>query len=169
MKKILFTIFTLFLFNAAFSQEIIKIEFTKDKELLINSLILSKLTTISELNKILGEPTIYKFYRSGKINYHFKEKGITVQTFDNKLIFIGLNFNWDGDATFPQTSYTGTFNIADLYVDKNSSNSIIENIKVVEIKCILPTLCMSDPKKESTPIIIGFKNDLVTQIGFQFH
>ena len=169
MKNILFAIIAFACINLTFAQTNLEVEFTKDKEVVINKIKLNAKTSLEDIKKILGTPIIYKNYRSGKINYHYKELGISFHTIKDKLIFIGLNFNWDGDKNFPETTYTGTFKVDDLSIDKNSDNTIIEKIKIVDIKCIVPNLCMSNPKEESTPIVIGFKDNLVTQIGFEFH
>ena len=169
MKNILFIIITFSCVNLTLAQTSIEIEFTKNKEVVLNNTKLNAETSLEDIKKILGTPIIYKSYRSGKINYQYNELGISFHTIKDKLSFIGLNFNWDGDKNFPETAYSGTFKIDDLSIDKNSDNSIIDKIKFVDIKCVVPNLCMSNPEVESTPIVIGFKDDLVTQIGFEFH
>ncbi|MFD2915634.1 DUF7738 domain-containing protein [Psychroserpens luteus] len=165
----IFTIIAIVFLNVTFAQTNVEIEFTKDKEVVLNETTLNTNTSLEEITKILGTPTVYKEYPTGKINYHYKEHGISIHTVKDKLIFIGLNFNWDGDKNFPETSYSGTFKIDELSIDKISNNSIIDNIKFVDIVAVMPNLYMSNPKVESTPIVIGFKDNLITQIGFEFH
>jgi hypothetical protein len=171
MKKILLIVICILFSNSVISQNTIEIEFTKDKEVLLNKTKLSNSMTIEDIKELLGEePIIYKEYLTGKINYHYKEFGISIHTSNGKFAFIGLNFNWDGDKTFPKNSYTGIFKIGDLTIDIKTDLSIIEKIKFVELLPIMPNkFFMSNPKKEKTPIIIGFKDKLITQVGFEFH
>jgi len=169
MKKLLFTLIAIAFINLSMAQTKVAIAFTKDKVVILNDIKLSTANSIEDIEKILGKGTVYKEYASGKINYHFKEHGISVHTVKEKLLFIGMNFNWDGDKTFPETNYTGSFKIDDLVIDNKSSEKIIEEIKNVQVKRVYPGLYMSNPKEESTPIIIGFKDDLITQVGFEFH
>lgn len=169
MKNILFILLAFASVNLAVAQKNIEIEFTKDKEVIVNNTKLSKESSFQDIKELLGEPTIYKNFRSGKINYHYENLGIAFHTINNKLVFFGINFNWDGDESFPEKEYNGTFKIDDLSINKESKKSIIDTIKIVELKCIVPSLCVSNPEIEKTPIIIGFNNSLITQIGFEFH
>jgi hypothetical protein len=169
MKNRLIIIIAFAFLNVISAQTVVDIEFTKDKVVMLNGTELGPNTSFDEVKEILGTPVVYKSYRSGKTNYHYEELGISFHTVDNKLLFIGLNFNWDGDETFPQTPYTGTFKIDDLSIDKDSDHSIVDKIKIVELITIMPNFYMSNPKVESTPIVLGFKDNLVTQIGFEFH
>ncbi|WP_040281259.1 DUF7738 domain-containing protein [Psychroserpens damuponensis] len=169
MKNTLIIIMAIACFNVISAQKDVNIEFTTDKNVILNGTTLTTETSVEDIKTILGTPTVYKSYSSGKTNYHYNDLGIAFHTVKDKLLFIGVNFNWDGDKTFPENSYTGTFKIDDLLIDKTSGNSIIDNIKMVDVIAIMPNLYMSNPKVESTPMIIGFKDDVVTQIGFEFH
>nr|WP_321247239.1 hypothetical protein [uncultured Psychroserpens sp.] len=169
MKKRLIIIIALAFLNVMSAQTVVDIEFTKDKVVVLNGTKLGPNTSFDEVKEILGTPVVYKSYRSGKTNYHYEELGMSFHTVDDKLLFIGLNFNWDGDETFPKTLYTGTFKFGDVTIDNTSDNSFIDKIEMVTIMSVMPGLYMSNPKVESTPVIIGFKDNLVTQIGFEFH
>jgi len=169
MKNRIIIIIALAFLNVISAQTVVDMEFTKDKVVIINGKALGPNTSFDEVKEILGTPVVYKSYPTGKTNYHYEELGISLHTVDDKLLFIGLNFNWDGDKTFPQTPYTGTFKFGDITIDKTSDNSLIDKIEMVKLISVMPGLYMSNPKEESTPVIIGFKDNLVTQIGFEFH
>jgi len=169
MKNRIIIIIALAFFNVITAQTVVDMEFTKDKVVILNGKTLGPNTSFDEVKEILGTPVVYKSYPTDKTNYHYEELGISFHTVDDKLLFIGLNFNWDGDKTFPETSYSGTFKIDDLSIDKDSDHSIVDKIEMVKLVTIMPNFYMSNPKVESTPIILGFKNNVVTQIGFEFH
>ncbi len=171
MKNILLIATCFFTINTIYAQTEIKIEFINETKVILNEIEINKSTTFDIIKKILGEPVIYKEYITGKINYHYNQFGISIHTFEGNLTFIGANFNWDGDKTFPNTTYSGTLKIDGVKFDKNSNNASIKNIANLEFLTIIPGLYMSKPKtdKKNTFVIIGFKDDLVTQIGFEFH
>lgn len=168
MKKILLLLLLSTFSATLFGQTTTSIEFTKDKELLLNGVVLSANSTMDDIQKILGDPEIYKEYVTGKTNYHYKELGISVHAMDNQLLFIGANFNWDGDKTFPKTSFMGTCKIGGISFDLTSSEKEVNKIDVVELISVMPGLYMSNPKIDKVAIILGVKEDLVTQIGFEF-
>ena len=170
MKKTLFIVICIIFANSILAQNNIDIEFTENKEVFLNNKKLSNTTTIEDIKELIGEPIIYKEYVTGKVNYHYKDLGLSIHTVNDKLAFIGLNFNWDGDKTFPDTTYSGSFKIGDLAVDAKTDLSIIDKIKFIELVPIMPNkFYMSNPKKEKTPAIVGFKDKIITQFGFEFH
>ena len=85
MKKIVFVLIYFCFSSILFSQNEVTIELTKEKKVFLNSTEINNNTTFSEVKKMLGEPEIYKEYLSGKVNYHYKESGISVHTVDDKL------------------------------------------------------------------------------------
>lgn len=169
MKNVLLLFAFSLLSSLSFTQSTIELNYTSDKKVYLNDTKLTKSTTIDDLKEILGEPIIYKEYPTGKINYHYKEHGITVHTVNGKLLFIGVNLNWDGDKNFPEKTFEGILKIGDITIDKNSTEEFIPQITFIEISCPIPGMCMTIDKKEKTPILIGFKDELVTQVGFEFH
>ena len=171
MKKPLLILIVIFLSNFIYSQTKVDIEFVDETNVLLNKIKIDKTTSFSIIKKILGEPIIYKEYPSGKINYHYKELGLSVHTVDDKLLFIGVNYNWDGDKTFPESTYVGQLKIDGVKFDKNTNEEIISKIKNLEFLTIMPGFLMSKPltKKKNTFAILGFKDSIVTQVGFEFH
>ena len=171
MKKILLLSAYLFVCNLVYSQTKVNIEFVTETKVLLNGTEVNKSTTISTIKNILGEPEIYKEYTSGKTNYHYNDIGVSIHTLNDKLLFIGANFNWDGDTNFPETTYEGTLKIDGILFDKQSNNESINRLKNLEFITVMPGFYISKPKtkKKNTFTVIGFKDDLVTQIGFEFH
>lgn len=166
MKK-LFLLLLLVTFSSTVFAQTTSIEFTKDKTLVLNEVTLTKATTMDDINSLLGTPEVYKEYLSGKTNYHYKDLGISVHTVDGHLLFIGANFNWDGDKTFPETAYKGSFKIDGVSFNQESTEEEMKEISNVELLGMMPGLFMSNPKVEPIAMIIGFKEDRVTQIGFE--
>lgn len=171
MKKTLLIISILFLSNLVYSQSDVQIEFVDETTVLLNKIKIDKQTHFDKIKEILGKPVIYKKYLTGKTNYHYKDLGISIHTFDNKLIFIGVNYNWDGDKTFPETTYTGNLKIDGIEFEKNSNDKITAELKNLEFLTVMPGFLISKPKTDKKNIfaILGFKDSLVTQVGFEFH
>jgi hypothetical protein len=169
MKNI-FLAFVLAFIAANVNAQTTTLQFTADKEVLLNDQMLDSKTTLKEIKAVLGEPMIYKEYTATeKVNYHYPELGLTVHTVKDKLLFIGANLNWDGDKNFPETSYTGALSIDGVKIDTESTDAFLNEITAIEIECPFPSLCMTNPRKDRIAIIIGFKESIVTQVGFEFH
>lgn len=169
MKKSLLLLLTVFMINLCYAQDDIDIKFNQDKEVLLNGTVIGNTTDFETIKSMLGTPIISKEFPSGKAVYHYEDLGIMVQIYQDKLVFFGVNFNWDGDETFPETTFTGSFEIDGTTIDETSDSSILEEIKVVEIKCMIPSMCMTNPNKEKTNILLGFEENIITQVGFEFH
>ena len=169
MKKNTILLLAISLLTFGFSQNEIEISYTQEKTVLLNGQKIDNQTDFETIKSILGEPVIYKEFPSGKVNYHYPELGLAVHSINGKLLFIGANYNWDGDKNFPETTFTGKLNIDNVHFDKSSTNSKLSEIKIVEINCIMPEICMTNPKEEKDIIVIGFKDNNLTQIGFEFH
>lgn len=152
-------------------QNDVKIEFISETHVVLNDLKIDKNTTFEEMKDLLGEPVIYKEYATGKTNYHYADNGITLQTMDDKLLFIGFNYNWDGDKTFPESTYTGELIIEGVAFNKDSEEAILDEIENTEFMQIMPGFIISKPKtdKKNTFIAVGFEEGKLTQIGFEFH
>lgn len=166
-----FFLFTgLFLFTLmSFGSSKVSIRFTNEKELFLNDIKLSPKTKFKEVVAELGEPKLIKEYPTGKKVYHYESEGIAVHTVEDKLLFIGVNYNWDGDKKFPESTYKGDLSIGDVVFNKESKDEIVSEITVVKIDCLMPGLCMTNPKEEKTFIVLGFENNMVTQVGFELH
>ncbi|MGB5819385.1 MAG: hypothetical protein WBG90_07850 [Saonia sp.] len=168
-KTILLSTFC-FLTNLIFAQTTVEINYTKDKEVYLNNKKLDKSTSFDDVKTMLGQPVVFKEYiATGKVNYHYNELGVSFHTVNGKLLFIGANLNWDGDKNFPEKSFEGVLKIDGVLIDKNSTDEFISKIKAIEILCPIPEMCMTKDRNEKTPILIGFKENTVTQVGFEFH
>ncbi|UII20708.1 DUF7738 domain-containing protein [Fulvivirga ligni] len=167
--KTFFSLLLILFCHFSWAQDDVKIEFTENKEVLLNETAVDKTTTLKEITEILGEATLIKDFPTGKAFYQYPETGLALQFVDNQLLFIGANYNWDGDENFPETTYEGTLSIDGITFKADSKEEVLTDIEAVEIKCVIPGMCVTDPKKEKTNIIIGFKDGKVTQVGFEFH
>lgn len=152
-----------------FAQSKISIEYKSDFTVTLNGQSVDNTTTYNDIVKLLGEPSIYREYPSGKTNYHYKDLGLVIHTVNGNLLTIGTNYNWDGDKNFPETTFEGEFIIGGKSVSKDTKGTIVEELKDLKINCIIPGLCMNDPKKIKNPILLGFKDDAITQVSIEFH
>jgi len=154
--------------NIGFSQTPVEIKYTDKNDVFLNDLKLSKKTNFKTITGILGEPEVYKEYPTGKINYHYPDQGIVFHTVEDKLLFIGANFNWDGDETFPSATYTGKMLVDNTTIDVKSAESVLSELENIEVNCVFPGMCMTNPKKVKNVLVIGFEEGVVTQVGFEF-
>lgn len=169
MKKIFIQLALIFSALISYSQTV-NIEYL-DNIVKLNNTEIDKTKSFSEIKSILGEPIIYKEYPTGKTNYHYEDLGISVHTVNDNITFIGVNFNWDGDKTFPQTTFEGNFKINDSAIDQKSNDSILDQIKNIEFKKVMTGFYIAKNEKDGkqTFILIGFKDGKITQVGFEFH
>ncbi|WP_298237505.1 hypothetical protein [uncultured Algibacter sp.] len=169
MKKIITILILCISTSICFGQIEVTIEYNSDNSVLLNGIPINNTTMYSEIVKILGEPVIYKEYPTGKTNYHYEELGLILHTVNGNLLTIGVNFNWDGDKNFPETIFKGTLKIGTTSINQESKSTVVDEMKGFEIKCIMPEMCMNNPKTVKNPILLGFKNDLISQISIEFH
>ena len=168
MKNIISTLTLCLLTNMVFAQTI-DVKFSQDKEVYLNDLKLEKSVSLENIKAQLGEPVVFKEYTTGKTVYHFADLGIAVHFVNDELLFFGVNLNWDGDKSFPERPYEGTLKIGNVEIEKSSNHEFISKIEVVEIFCPIASMCMTKDREAKILILIGFKDDLVTQVGFEFH
>ena len=170
MKQPFTLLITLFAALCTFAQSI-SIQFLEDNTVKLNDTEITKDTPFSDIKSLLGEPVVYKEYPTGKTNYHYEELGISIHTVNGNVSFLGVNYNWDGDKSFPETSYSGTLVIDDTEFSKASTNAILEDIKNIEFSKIMTGFYVAKPASDSKQnfILLGFKEEGVTQVGFELH
>ncbi len=166
--------FTLLLAFALFSpllraQSAPEIIFNEKKEVWLNGKMIDHGTTMEELTALLGEAEVHKEYPTGKLNYHYPDLGMAVHIVNGQLLYLGMNFNWDGDERFPEERFTGKLSMGKVVINAETSPEVIEELTVVEIFCPIPEMCMTKDREAQTPIMLGFKEGKITQIGFEFH
>ena len=169
MRNFLVLLLLCFSANLCLGQKDITVIYNHDYSVTINGISIDKSTTYQEMVELLGEPEVYKEYRTGKTNYHYKELGLVIHTVDGKLLTLAFNFNWDGDKNFPNSTFIGGLTIGDKEIDKNTTADIVDELKSLGIECYIPRMCMNNPKTVKNPIILGFKDDLITQVSIEFH
>ena len=92
-----------------------------------------------------------------------------MHTVNDQLLFLGVNLNWDGDENFPQQPYEGAVLFDDVKVDAQTTRETITTLEVVAIVCPLPDICITKDREATTAILIGFKDNIISQVGFEFH
>lgn len=150
-------------------QEKIEVAYNQDFSVKLNGVSIDNETTYQQIVEAIGEPEIYKEYPTGKINYRYSDLGFVFHTVNGKLLTIAFNFNWDGDKNFPNTTFQGILKIGEISINKETTESITIDLESFEVKCIMPGMCMNNPKEIKNPILLGFKDNLITQVSIEFH
>lgn len=145
----------------------IAIHLNEDSELYINDIKIDENTNHKKLKSILGEPSSTKEYPTGKKRFKYDDLGLTLNTYNKQIIFVGANLNWDGDDNFPETSFPGVVKIENHRFSKSDTKAFIPKILVHNISCPLEELCFAKNEAKNLTVIIGFKNDKITQVGFE--
>ena len=163
----LFVITTLTL--SAYGQDTAKWHFSGESVLSYNNSVINLNTSFEDISKYLGEPTSEKTIPNGDIQYIYESLGMSISVnAENKVNFVGFNYNWDGDTRFPETSFKGSLSVGNYTVSKASKPEDFEKIKGVKLKCPIPIICISENENSKSKVLIGFKNGDISQIGFTF-
>lgn len=148
----------------------VAIDYKSGNEVQLNGTTINNTTSYDDVVKMCGEePTLHKEYSSGKKVYHFEKLGLVIHTLNNQLIALGVNYNWDGDENFPEAQFEGSFMIGKQAISADSKEEIVNELNEFEIQSILPGICMNNPKTNKNPIVLGFKDELITQVLIEFH
>lgn len=164
-----FSTLLILLLPTALMAQNVEIVYNQDYTATLNGTSVDNMTSYEEIVSLLGEPEIYKEYPSGKTNFHYKELGVVVHTVNGKLLTLGVNYNWDGDENFPNTTFKGNLKIGQESIDHKTKEEIVSELNMFEIECVLPGMCMNNPRKVKNPILLGFKDQLITQVSIEFH
>ncbi|MGB1031329.1 MAG: hypothetical protein ACPGWM_01880 [Flavobacteriales bacterium] len=148
----------------------IEIDYKSGKEVQLNGTTINNTTSFDDVVKMCGEePTLYKEYSSGKVVYHFENLGLVIHTLNNQLIALGVNFNWDGDENFPEKTFEGSLMIGKKVIKVDAKEGVVNELSEFDINCVIPGMCMNNPKTNKNPILLGFKDELITQVLIEFH
>ncbi|MEM9364221.1 MAG: hypothetical protein AAGA43_16385 [Bacteroidota bacterium] len=169
MKLVFIALFFSLSSVICFGQETIEVVYTEDYTVTLNGTPIDNSTTYQSIVEMLGEPEIYKEYPTGKTNYRYSDLGLVFHTVDGNLLTLAFNFNWDGDKNFPNTSFEGILKIGESIIDTKTTESIVDDLERFEIKCLMAGMCMNNPRKIKNPFLLGFKDDLITQVSIEFH
>lgn len=165
MKK--FILLLLLAFTTSFyAQENPRVEFNKNSELIINTQVINNQTTYAKIVELLGQPELIKESKSGVKSYAYAKYGMAFKTLNDKLTMIGFNYNWDGDKNFPNTSFIGVLVVGSAQLDSNSNKDFMKKNDFLTFDNLFLDLFAA--KTKNTVIMVGFKNDKITQIGFEF-
>lgn len=145
----------------------LKLQFNEESELKLNELVLNNKTTFESIITQLGEPVLKKESKSGVKLYIYKDLGIALKTYNDKLTMIGANFNWDGDKNFPEKSFSGDFYIGSTKITKESTKAFFDTVSFLTFDKLM--MEMYAAKTDENVIMLAFNSDgFVTQIGFEF-
>lgn len=165
MKKILLLL--LIAFSTRFyAQENPRIEFNSKSELLVNNQVINNETTFSKIVELLGNPELIKESKAGVKSYHYSKFGIALKMYKDKLTMIGFNYNWDGDKTFPSTSFTGVLVIGKTQIDTNTNKDFMKSNNFLTFDNLFLELFAA--KTKNSIVMVGFKENKITQLGFEF-
>jgi len=166
IKTILILSFIALLTNAGFAQTPLSIEYVSASELLINQKALTKKTKVQVIVKALGEPTRKIIYPSGETSYFYEQLGIVFFTMKGLVKGLGVNYNWDGDQKFTETSFRGNLNIGELEIHEEIENEAINRLEGIAFVCPIPSLCASRDREAKIHCLVGFKDGKLTQVSF---
>jgi len=144
----------------------IEIEFTASDELTINEFSIDNKASIEGLIKVLGEPSSIEEYPNGEKSYFYEDLGVVFGIKGEKVIGLGINYNWDGDKKFPETSYQGTLKLGELSTNKDTKSEAIATIASMGFTCPFPMMCASSDREADINCLVGFKDGLLTQVAF---
>ena len=165
MKKLILLL--LITFSTSFYAQNTRVEFNKNSELRVNSQIINNQTTFAKIVELLGQPELVKESKSGVKSYSYSNQGIALKVYNDKLTMIGFNYNWDGDKNFPSTSFTGVVAIGNVQLDNNTNKDFMKKIDFLTFDNLMLELFAAKTNKNAV-IMVGFKNDKITQLGFEF-
>ena len=165
MKKLILLL--LITFSTSFYAQNTRVEFNKNSELRVNSQIINNQTTFAKIVELLGQPELVKESKSGVKSYSYSNQGIALKVYNDKLTMIGFNYNWDGDKNFPSTSFTGVVAIGNVQLDNNTNKDFMKKIDFLTFDNLMLELFAAKTSKNAV-IMVGFKNDKITQLGFEF-
>ena len=165
MKKILLALLISFS-SFAFAQEKPTIEFSSSSKLTINGQMVNNQTSIETITQLLGTPQLVKEHKSGKKNYVYPELGLALQTFNDKLLMIGANYNWDGDKNFPNKTFEGRFIVGKTVLDTNTTKDFIKSNSFLKFENLFLDLYVAGATDAA--VMVGFKNNKITQLGVEF-
>jgi hypothetical protein len=158
----LFVLFT----NLGMTQTPLSIYFSASSEILVNEKPLTKKTKVKDLVKLLGEPTRKIIYPSGETSYFYEQLGVVFFTMKGHIKGLGVNYNWDGDEKFTETSFRGNLHIGELKIHEEILNKSINRIENIAFVCPIPSLCASRDRDSEVHCIVGFKDGKLTQVAF---
>ena len=155
--------------TSLFAQKEQSIIVNEKYELVVNGKTITKETTFEQIQQVLGKAKLLKDYPTGKKAYVYPELGLALHTYNDKVIMVGANLNWDGDEKFPEKSYEGALSVGTVKLDKSNNRRIMDEIKMFEFKEMFGGLYLGKGANDALMIMVGFENGKITQIGFNFN
>lgn len=149
-----------------FAQEKPTIEFSLSAKLTINGQMVNNQTSIETITQLLGTPQLVKEHKSGKKTYVYPELGLAVQTFNDKLLMLGANYNWDGDKNFPNKTFEGKFTVGKTVLDTNTTKDFINSNSFLKFENLFLDLYVAGAANAA--VMVGFKDNKITQLGVEF-
>ncbi|MBR9859398.1 hypothetical protein GYB22_01335 [bacterium] len=118
---------------------------------------------ISELEETIQKADRKKSYPNGEISHFYDKTGIVITEKNGKIKGLGINFNWDGDDKFPETSFTGSFSIGEVIIDKNSGPEDFKKVTALKYDCPGTLICISSDEGMDIRTMVAFKEGKITQ------
>jgi len=144
----------------------IVISYSDSLLLVVNDIPLDSNSTLELLIKTLGEPSRNVVSRSGEVSYYYDKVGVVFVVKDGVFKLLGVNFLWDGDDHFPETSYTGSLFIGEKEINAETLSADIVSIETIEFICPIPSMCVVNKRSADIRCMSGFKDKQLTQFIF---
>jgi hypothetical protein len=133
-------------------------------ELTLNDMTLFEKGSTAKLTKLLGSPTREKVYPSKEKGLFYDQHGLVFWSVDGEIAGVGVNFNWDGDEKFPETSFPGTIALGDFNVDRNATQAHFAPLEAYSVSCLGDSMCGG--KSERAKFLAGFVGGKIAQLTF---
>ena len=83
-----------------------------------------------------------------------------------KVQGLGINFNWDGDDKFPETTFSGQLKLGEAEIKQDTKREVIEEIQVIEFTCPIPSMCATKDRNAKIKCSVAFMDEKITQLVF---
>jgi hypothetical protein len=137
-------------------------------ELLVNDVQIFEKGGVAKLLALMGPPTREKAYPKTEKGLLYDQYGLVFWTVDGEVAGAGVNFTWDGDDRFPETSFLGSVALGEFKVDRSTTREKFASFKAGSVSCFGKTeqegMCAGGV--ERVRFLSGFVDGKVTQLIF---
>ncbi len=137
-------------------------------ELVLNDVQIFQKGSVAKLVALMGPPTREKAYPKTEKGLLYDQYGLVFWTVDGEIAGAGLNFTWDGDDRFPETSFVGSVALGEFKVDRSTTREKFASFKAGSVSCMGKTeqdgMCAG--QIERVRFVSGFVDGKLTQLAF---
>jgi len=167
IKTIVLSLITIFFFSLSHAQNEIIISYNSLSELHVNNIPIVEETSIDIILEQIGKPSKIEEFTTGEKSYFYEKQGVVFVAKNEVVKGVGVNYHWDGDKKFTETSFTGKLTVGELEIDKETTSENISGIRSLSFLCPSALFCSSKDESVQIKAIVGFNKDAqITQIAF---